>query len=109
MFDAQLYRDKAEVEAWQKRGPIIMLTTLLKAAGLMTEEDFQRLQREADAEVSAGRRVSPSVRMGAGRGSRAPRLRGGARHDRRRRQRITYREALKQAIREALPSIRACS
>ena len=52
MFDAQLYRDKAEVEEWQKRGPIIMLTTLLKAAALMTEEDFQRLQREADGEVS---------------------------------------------------------
>ncbi len=53
MFDAQLYRDKAEVEAWRQRGPIIRLTTRLKAAGLMTEDDFQRLQREADAEVQA--------------------------------------------------------
>ena len=53
MFDAQLYRDKAEVEAWQARGPIISLTTRLKAAGLMTEDDFQRLQGEADAEVQA--------------------------------------------------------
>jgi len=51
MFDAQLYRDKAEVEAWRERGPIIRLTTQLKAAGLMTEDDFQRLLREADAEV----------------------------------------------------------
>jgi TPP-dependent pyruvate/acetoin dehydrogenase alpha subunit len=53
MFDAQLYRDKAEVEVWRQRGPIITLTTRLKAAGLMTEDDFQRLLREADAEVLA--------------------------------------------------------
>jgi pyruvate dehydrogenase E1 component alpha subunit len=51
MFDAQLYRDRAEVEAWQKRGPIISLTTRAKAAGLMTEEDYQRLVAAADAEV----------------------------------------------------------
>ena len=53
MFDAQLYRDKAEVEAWRARGPIIRLTTQLKAAGLMTEDDFQRLLAEADAEVES--------------------------------------------------------
>lgn len=53
MFDAQLYRDKAEVEEWRSRGPIITLTTRLKAAGLMTEDDFQRLLRDADAEVQA--------------------------------------------------------
>jgi TPP-dependent pyruvate/acetoin dehydrogenase alpha subunit len=51
MFDAQLYRDKAEVDEWRKRGPLTTLTTALKAAGLMTEDDFQRLLREADAEV----------------------------------------------------------
>ena len=51
MFDAQLYRDKAEVEEWRSRGPLTTLTTALKAAGLMTEDDFQRLLREADAEV----------------------------------------------------------
>jgi len=51
MFDAQTYRDKAEVEAWQKKGPIIGLTTRLKAGGLMTEDDYQRLEREARAEV----------------------------------------------------------
>jgi len=51
MFDAQLYRDKAEVERWQARGPIILLTTRLKAAGLMTEEDYQRLLQAAAAEV----------------------------------------------------------
>ena len=53
MFDAQLYRDKAEVEAWQKKGPLITLTTRLKALGLMNEEDYQRLERESGAEVEA--------------------------------------------------------
>jgi pyruvate dehydrogenase E1 component alpha subunit len=54
MFDAQLYRDKAEVEEWRARGPLTTLTTRLKAAGLMSEDDFQRLLREADAEVNVG-------------------------------------------------------
>ncbi|MBW4051780.1 MAG: pyruvate dehydrogenase (acetyl-transferring) E1 component subunit alpha [Proteobacteria bacterium] len=53
MFDPQLYRDKAEIEAWQKKGPIITLTSRLKSLGLMTEEDYQRLEREARAEVDA--------------------------------------------------------
>jgi TPP-dependent pyruvate/acetoin dehydrogenase alpha subunit len=51
MFDAQLYRDKAEIEQWRQRGPLITLTTRLKAAGLMTEDDFQRLLAAAEAEV----------------------------------------------------------
>jgi len=53
MFDAQLYRDRAEVEEWRKRGPLTTLTARLKAAGLLTEDDFQALLREADAEVAA--------------------------------------------------------
>ncbi len=51
MFDAQLYREKTEVEEWQKRGPIVTLRNWLEAAGLMSEQDFERIQREADAEV----------------------------------------------------------
>jgi len=53
MFDAQLYRDKSEVEEWRKRGPLTTLTTRLKAAGLLDEDDFQAVLREADAEVAA--------------------------------------------------------
>ena len=51
MFDTQLYSDKAEVEEWQKKGPIITLTTRLKALGLMSEEDYQQIERESRAEV----------------------------------------------------------
>ena len=53
MFDPQLYRDKSEVEAWQRKGPLITLTTRLKAEGLITEDDFRRLEAEASAEVDA--------------------------------------------------------
>ena len=53
MFDAQLYRQKSEVEMWRKRGPLITFTTRCKAQGTLSEEDFQRLQQAADAEVDA--------------------------------------------------------
>ena len=51
MFDAQLYRDKAEVQAWEQKGPIITLTKRLKGLGLMDEADYQRLERAARTEV----------------------------------------------------------
>ncbi len=53
MFDAELYRDKAEVERWKEHGPIHTFTDRLKAAGMLSEEDFQRLDHEAVAEVDA--------------------------------------------------------
>ena len=52
MFDAQLYRDKSEVEEWKQRGPIISFTRHFKAAGLISEDDYRRLEAEADLEVS---------------------------------------------------------
>ncbi|HKQ12664.1 MAG TPA: pyruvate dehydrogenase (acetyl-transferring) E1 component subunit alpha [Steroidobacteraceae bacterium] len=51
MYDPQLYRSKDEVKGWEERGPLIRLTSRLKEAGLMTEDDFQRLQSSANAEV----------------------------------------------------------
>jgi pyruvate dehydrogenase E1 component alpha subunit len=53
MFDAELYRDKAEVERWKQHGPIHTFTDKLKAEGLMSEQDFERIDREAEAEVDA--------------------------------------------------------
>ena len=53
MFDAELYRDKAEVEAWKQRGPLHTFTDRLKAQGLMAESDFERLDAEVLAEVGA--------------------------------------------------------
>jgi pyruvate dehydrogenase E1 component alpha subunit len=51
MYDPQLYRSKTEVAEWEQRGPLITLTRRLKEWGLMTEEDFLDLHREANKEV----------------------------------------------------------
>ena len=51
MYDPQLYRSKAEVKEWEGKGPIIGLTQRLKAANLMSEDDFLKLQRAANDEV----------------------------------------------------------
>lgn len=51
MYDPQLYRSKDEVREWEDKGPLITLTRKLKAAGLMTEEDFLGLKRAAEADV----------------------------------------------------------
>jgi pyruvate dehydrogenase E1 component alpha subunit len=51
MYDPQLYRSKDEVKEWESRGPLIRLTSRMKEARLMTEEDFQRLQSAANTEV----------------------------------------------------------
>lgn len=53
MFDPELYRDKAEVEEWKKRGPIHTFTRRLKDQGLLTEEEFLKLDARAAAEVDA--------------------------------------------------------
>ncbi len=51
MFDAELYRDKQEVEQWKTRGPIHTFSARLKAEGKLTEEEFLALDAEAGAEV----------------------------------------------------------
>jgi pyruvate dehydrogenase E1 component alpha subunit len=53
MFDAELYRDKQEVERWKQHGPIHTFTDKLKAAHMMSEADFERIDREAEHEVDA--------------------------------------------------------
>jgi pyruvate dehydrogenase E1 component alpha subunit/2-oxoisovalerate dehydrogenase E1 component len=52
MFDPELYRPKAEVEEWKQHGPIISLTSRLKADGVIIEDDFQKLEQEVAAEVA---------------------------------------------------------
>jgi pyruvate dehydrogenase E1 component alpha subunit len=53
MFDPDLYRDKAEVEKWKKRGPIHNLSNRLKAEGRLTEEQFLAIDAGAVREVEA--------------------------------------------------------
>ncbi|MBK7530425.1 thiamine pyrophosphate-dependent enzyme [Piscinibacter sp.] len=51
MFDAELYRDKREIEGWKQHGPIHTFTGRLKEAGMMDEADFAQMDREAMQEV----------------------------------------------------------
>ena len=53
MFDAQLYRDKAEVEAWKQRGPILRFQTWLESSHLVFDDEVAKLEAAAEAEVSA--------------------------------------------------------
>ncbi len=51
MFDPQLYRDKAEVEAWKQRGPVVTFVQRLKKQGLLSEADLEALERKVAAEI----------------------------------------------------------
>ena len=53
MFDAELYRSKEEVERFKKLGPIHTFTDRLKAARMMSEDEFAAIDRAAVAEVDA--------------------------------------------------------
>ena len=51
MFDAELYRDKDEVDAWKTRGPIHTFTARLKAEGKLDEAEFLALDAGVEEEV----------------------------------------------------------
>jgi pyruvate dehydrogenase E1 component alpha subunit len=53
MFDPELYRDKAEVEAWRQRDPIATYSARLIADGLLDTAGVAALEAEAAAEVEA--------------------------------------------------------
>lgn len=46
MFDAELYREKSEVEAWKKKDPLIIFREKLEAMGHWTEVDAEALEKE---------------------------------------------------------------
>ncbi|KVQ59307.1 pyruvate dehydrogenase (acetyl-transferring) E1 component subunit alpha [Burkholderia territorii] len=52
MYDAELYREKAEVDAWKTCGPIHTFTARLKAEGKLTEDAFVALDADVEAEVA---------------------------------------------------------
>lgn len=52
MFDAQLYRDKAEVEAWRGKGPILRFQRWLSENGLIHPEEVDAIKREIGAEIA---------------------------------------------------------
>lgn len=52
MFDAELYRDKSEVAEWKLRDPIELLKNKMQNAGLLKNEDLERLEKEVMAEIN---------------------------------------------------------
>ncbi|HYA72900.1 MAG TPA: thiamine pyrophosphate-dependent enzyme, partial [Roseiarcus sp.] len=53
MFDAQLYRPKAEIEAWRAKGPIVRFRKWLEENHFIAGEDIAAIEREVDAEIAA--------------------------------------------------------
>jgi pyruvate dehydrogenase E1 component alpha subunit len=53
MFDAELYRDKAEIEEWKKRGPILRFGNWLRESNILHEAELQAIETEVSAEVEA--------------------------------------------------------
>ena len=53
MFDAQLYRDKDEVEAWRKKGPIHRFEGWLEQNGMIHPDAVAAIEAEVNAEIEA--------------------------------------------------------
>lgn len=51
MFDAELYREKAEVARWKTRGPIVTFMAGLKALELVNDEDLKSIEAKVDVEI----------------------------------------------------------
>jgi pyruvate dehydrogenase E1 component alpha subunit len=52
MFDAELYRDKSEVEEWKMRDPIGLLRQRLVAAGVVDEASYASLDAQVRMEIA---------------------------------------------------------
>jgi TPP-dependent pyruvate/acetoin dehydrogenase alpha subunit len=52
MFDAELYRTKAEVEEWKKRDPIAMLAGRLKDTGELTDDTLAAMEAGVMDEIA---------------------------------------------------------
>lgn len=106
MFDAQLYRDKAEIEEWRKKGPIVRFQDWLLENNLIHREDVDAIEERVAAEIDAAVAFAeagtwePLEQLTThvlGEASQPePAAPSGETVE------ITYREAVKQAIRDAM-------
>jgi TPP-dependent pyruvate/acetoin dehydrogenase alpha subunit len=51
MFDAELYRDKTEVEEWKKRDPIPTFEKYLSDQHLITESNLTQMEAQIELEI----------------------------------------------------------
>ncbi|WP_439332844.1 pyruvate dehydrogenase (acetyl-transferring) E1 component subunit alpha [Tranquillimonas alkanivorans] len=107
MFDAQLYREKDEVESWRKRGPIVRFQTWLLDNHLIHRDDIDRIERGITDEIAAAvafaeagtwEPVDDLTRHVTGDPVPPPEPAPPSGET----VEITYREAVKQAIRDAM-------
>jgi pyruvate dehydrogenase E1 component alpha subunit len=107
MFDAQLYRDKDEVAQWRSKGPIVRFEGWLLENGLIHQSDVDEIEARVAAEIAeavdfaeAGtwEPVETLTRHVLGPQPAPPPLpeRSGRTIE------MTYREAVKQGIRDAM-------
>ena len=52
MFDPELYREKAEVEAWKERGPLVGFKRWGLERGVLSDGDFKMLEAQADEVIA---------------------------------------------------------
>lgn len=107
MFDAQLYRDKDEVAAWRQKGPIVRFQSWLLDNNLVHKEDVQAIEDAADAEIAEAVAFAEAGTwepvaaltehvLGPQPAPRAAATPSGTTVE------TTYREAVKQGIRDAM-------
>ena len=105
-FDAELYRDKAEVEEWKQRGPVKTLVERLTAAGLGGPDDVAAHRDGGGGRGRCGGRVRARRHTGTRRRSDALRLCGASVERASAGLGVmtvtTYREAMRAAIRAAM-------
>lgn len=51
MFDAELYREKTEVQNWKKRDPIIGLSEILLKSQLISQDDIHKIEQEVKVDI----------------------------------------------------------
>ncbi len=52
MFDAELYREKSEVQEWKKKDPLLMLQNKLEAIGLWSKINIKELEDEIEVIIN---------------------------------------------------------
>ena len=51
MFDAQAYRDKAEIEEWKKHGPVLRFREWMQSTGVLHDDDLATMETRVAKEI----------------------------------------------------------
>lgn len=108
MFDAQAYRSKEEVEQWREKGPIVRFQEWLESSGILHLEEIAKIETEIDLEISAAVTFAEQGTlepietleryvMSTERPAAPTPLKPSGKHVE-----ITYRDAIKQSLIEAM-------